>query len=248
MLRVVEPVKLSVYTDVMLNLFPESMLPQFPTIEHHAPKEIESASMRAISAELSARNIVVPEEQKPVVYRAIHASADFDYAQNLVFSDGVIPYALSLLRKKKPVIITDTNMALSGISQSVCAHLEIETHCFMADDDVAFASKESGLTRAACSVDKAARFFADGQGIPQRPIIFVCGNAPTALVRVRQLHDAEIFSPALVIGVPVGFVNVVAAKELILQSDLPCIVAQGRKGGSNIAAAIVNALLYEVRT
>ena len=140
---------------------------------------------------------------------------------------------------QKPVIVTDTNMALAGINKTACARLGIETHCFMADEDVREASKQSGLTRAACSVDKMAHLF----GNSSRPVIFACGNAPTALVRVRQLHDARLFSPALVIGVPVGFVNVVAAKELILQSEIPHIVARGRKGGSTIAAAIMNALL-----
>lgn len=243
----VEPVETTLYTDTMLQLFSEKALPQFSSIERHAPADIEAASMRTISSELSARGISVPEELKSVVYRAIHASADFDYAENLVFSPDVVPLAKKLL-SQKPVIVTDTNMALAGISKAVCARLEIETHCFMADEDVCAASKESGLTRAVCSVDKMARLFggADGKGKnPFHPVIFVCGNAPTALVRVRQLHDAGLFSPALVVGVPVGFANVVSAKELILQSDIPHIVAKGRKGGSTIAAAIVNALLYE---
>ena len=232
-----------------LELFSEDALPHFSSIERHEPQDIEAASMKTIAEELSAQGIEIPPEHKPVVFRAIHASADFDYARNLRFSDGVIPYALSLLREQKPVIVTDTNMALAGISKSVCARFGIEAHCFMADEDVVSAGKASGLTRAVCSVDKMARLFgkhdASTQGHATRPVIFACGNAPTALVRVRQLHDAGLFSPALVIGVPVGFVNVVSAKELILQSDIPHIVASGRKGGSSIAAAIVNSLLYQ---
>lgn len=228
-----------------LHLFSEESLPQFSSIEHHEPHEIEAESMRTIAAELSARGIVIPPEKQPVVYRAIHASADFDYAENLVFSPDAVEIAHHLLTQK-PVIVTDTNMALSGISKSACARLGIAAHCFMADDDVVAASKQCGLTRAACSVDKMARLFADGQGQCARSVIFACGNAPTALVRIRQLRDAQFFSPAFVIGVPVGFVNVVAAKELIVQSDIPHIVARGRKGGSTIAAAVVNALLYTV--
>ncbi|MDE6736235.1 MAG: precorrin-8X methylmutase, partial [Treponemataceae bacterium] len=193
-----------------------------------------------IADELTARGIVVPPERQAVVFRAIHASADFDYAESLVFSPGALDVARDVL-SRRPVIVTDTNMARAGISAASCARLGVETCCFMADDDVAAASQRSGLTRAACAVDKAARLFA----ACGRPVLFACGNAPTALVRLRQLHDAGFFSPAFVVGVPVGFVNVTAAKELILNSDLPHIVARGRKGGSSVAAAIVNALLAQ---
>ncbi len=230
-----------------LSLYSENFLPHFASIEHHAPEDIEASSMKTIAAELSAKGLSVPEEIRPIVFRAIHASADFDYAENLVFSEGLLPLAYDLLLQK-PVIVTDTNMALAGINKAACAGLGIESHCFMADEDVAAASRKSGLTRAVCSVDKTARLFGAESGKSLlRPVIFACGNAPTALVRLRQLHDAGIFSPALVIGLPVGFVNVVAAKELILQSHIPHIVMRGRKGGSTIAAAILNALLYCVK-
>lgn len=222
-----------------LELFPASALPQYPSVIPCVPHDIEAESFRTIAAELAARGAEIPEDRRPVVFRAIHASADFDYAENLVFSPDALAVAQDVL-SRRPLIVTDTNMARAGISARACARLGIETHCFMADEDVAAASRESGLTRAACAVDKAARLFA-GNG---RPVLFVCGNAPTALVRLRQLHDARLFSPAFVVGVPVGFVNVVAAKELILRSGMPSIVARGRKGGSSVAAAIVNALLY----
>lgn len=223
-----------------LELFPGDALARYPSVREFAPRDIEPESFRVIADELAARGIVVPPERQAVVFRAIHASADFDYAESLVFSPGALDAARDVL-SRRPVIVTDTNMARSGISAPSCARLGIETCCFMADDDVAAASQRSGLTRAACAVDKAARLFADGS----RPVLFACGNAPTALVRLRQLHDARFFSPAFVVGVPVGFVNVVVAKELVLHSDLPHIVARGRKGGSSVAAAIVNALLSQ---
>lgn len=223
-----------------LVLFPGDALAQYPSVRQCAPRDIEPESFRVIAGELAARGIVVPEERRSVVFRAIHASADFDYAESLVFSPGALDAARDVL-SRRPVIVTDTNMAKAGISALSCARLGIETCCFMADGDVAEASRRSGLTRAACAVDKAARLFAGGE----RLVLFVCGNAPTALVRLRQLHDARFFSPAFVVGVPVGFVNVVAAKELVLRSGLPHIVARGRKGGSSVAAAIVNALLYQ---
>ena len=153
-------------------LFSEDALPQFASIAHHAPLEIEAESMRTIAAELPLRGHTVSEEQRAVVFRAIHASADFDYAKSLVFSGGVIEHALDLLRTQKPVIVTDTNMVKSGISAAACAGFGIEVCCFMADADIAEASRTSGLTRAACSVDKAVRLFVNSTS-PARP------SAPT---------------------------------------------------------------------
>lgn len=221
-------------------LFSEDKLPVFPQIEIHAPSEIEKASMETIRSELSERKIILPKENEATILRCIHTSADFDYASNLVFSENACQKAKKILSEEKPVIVTDTNMALSGISSPACRKFGIEKVCFMADEDIAEASRKSGLTRAVSSIDKAAFLFKD------RPVIFAVGNAPTALVRIRQLHDAGLFSPRFVIGCPVGFVNVVAAKELILESDMDFIVAKGRKGGSTIAAAIVNSILYNI--
>ncbi len=215
-------------------------LPEFSSIEHHLPSEIESASMRTIMSELSEMGISVEKENEPVVLRCIHASADFDYAKNLVFSSGAVGKLSSILAHERPVIVTDTNMALSGISAPVCEKFGIEKVCFMADPEVASASKASGLTRAVCSVDKAVSLFSG------RPVVFAIGNAPTALVRIRQLFDAGVFRPAFVVAAPVGFVNVIPAKNLILESPLDSIVASGRKGGSPIAAAILNAVLYSL--
>ena len=213
-------------------------LGSFDSVRAFLPEEIEAESMRIIRGELSRMGISVPAEIEKVVLRCIHATADFDFASSLVFSKDAVSKAVSLLKNGKPVVVTDTNMALSGISSRFCASFGIEKACFMADDDVACASKKSGLTRAACSVDKAVRLFGG------RPVFFAVGNAPTALVRLRQLHDAGIFTPAFVVACPVGFVNVVQAKELVLSAPFDSIVARGRKGGSSVAAAIVNALLY----
>ena len=137
---------------------------------------------------------------------------------------------------KKAVFVTDTNMAKAGINKPALARHGCSCECFMADPDIAAAAKANGTTRAQASVDRAAAL--------GRPVIFACGNAPTALIRLTELIEQGCFRPELVIGVPVGFVNVVQSKELLIASGIPCIVARGRKGGSNVAAAICNALLY----
>lgn len=208
--------------------------------EHVLPSEIEKRSFEIITQELG-------EDQPdpvtaPVVKRVIHASADFDYAKNLCFSEDVIPKSLAAL-KAGAMVITDTRMAWSGINKKVLESLGGEALCFMADEDVALEAKASGTTRAQAAMVKATRLHAQN---PERPMIFAVGNAPTALIALDELIRAGKLSPALVIGVPVGFVNVVFAKELILDLPVPSIVARGRKGGSNIAAAIVNALLYMI--
>ena len=223
-----------------IKLISEDELPKFPQIEVHAPNEIELRSMEIIRSELSEKKIVLQKENEPTILRCIHTSADFDYAENLVFSQNAVKKLKRIFSQLRPVIVTDTNMVLSGISSPSCKKYGIEKVCFMADEDVAFSSKSTGLTRAACSVDKASALYKN------RPVVFAVGNAPTALVRIRQLYDAGIFAPQFVVAVPVGFVNVVSAKELILESGLDCIVSKGRKGGSTIAAAIVNSILYQI--
>lgn len=172
---------------------------------------------------------------EPIVKRCIHTSADFDYAKNLCFSEDVVEKALDAIRNGA-CIVTDTQMAKAGINKKVLAGFGGEVYCFMSDEDVATAAKEKGTTRAAISMEKAAEL--------NKPLIFAIGNAPTALVRLYELIDEGRLSPELIIGVPVGFVNVVQSKELIMEADVPYIVARGRKGGSNIAACICNALLY----
>lgn len=200
------------------------------------PNEIEKRSFEIIESEMG--NIILDPIQKPVIKRVIHTTADFDYLENLKFSDDVINKMISAL-KNGANIVTDTQMAKAGINKSVLAKLGGEVHCFMSDEDVAENAKKNGTTRASASMDKAAEIGGS--------VIFAIGNAPTALMRLRELMDEGKIKPAAIIGVPVGFVNVESAKELIMETDTPYIVAKGRKGGSNVAAAICNAVLYMIR-
>lgn len=206
-------------------------------IEHLLPEQIEQRSFEIIDGELEKRGIVLPKEQEMITKRVIHTTADFEYTDTLTFSEGAVGIARELL-KKGADIVTDTNMALSGINKRSLAGLGGEVHCYMADETVAKLAKERGTTRAAVSMEMAARI--------QEPVIFAVGNAPTALIQIYEMMQGSDWRPAFVIGVPVGFVNVEAAKELILQTDVPFIINRGRKGGSNVAAAICNALIYEL--
>lgn len=208
-------------------------------IEHILPGDIEKRSMEIIGEELAARGITLDPEQDPVIRRAIHTSADFDYAETLIFSEYAVRKARELIAAGAD-IVTDTNMALTGINKKRIAAFGGEVRCYMADEEVAREAKERGITRASVSMEHAAAdILASG-----RKTIFAVGNAPTALITLRNMYDEGKFTPDFVIGVPVGFVNVVEAKELILETDIPHIVNRGRKGGSNVAAAIVNALVY----
>lgn len=202
-------------------------------LEYVLPADIERRSFEIIESELDGREI--PEEIKPIVMRAIHTTADFDYLDNLYFSEGVVKTALELIGEGA-VFVTDTNMAKSGVNKAALARHGCECMCFMSDEDVAESAKQKGTTRACASVDKAAEL--------NKPVIYAVGNAPTALIRLCEHIEAETFLPKLIIGAPVGFVNVVQSKELLISTGVPCIVARGRKGGSNVAAAICNALLY----
>ena len=206
-------------------------------IEHLLPEQIEQRSFEIIDGELKKRGIVLPKEQEMITKRVIHTTADFEYTDTLTFSEGAVGIARELL-KKGADIVTDTNMALSGINKRSLAGLGGEVHCYMADETVAKLARERGTTRAAVSMEMAAKI--------QKPVIFAVGNAPTALIQIYEMMQGSDWRPAFVIGVPVGFVNVEAAKELILQTDVPFIINQGRKGGSNVAAAICNALIYEL--
>ena len=205
-------------------------------MEYIKPIEIEKRSMEIISESLEG--VAIPEENRDVLMRVIHTTADFDYVENLKFSDGAVAAGIEAL-KNGAHIVTDTNMAFSGINKKLVRQLGGDVHCFMADADVAGQAKARGVTRAVVSVEKACTLKHD--------LIFAVGNAPTALIRLDEMMKRRKVTPKLIIGVPVGFVNVVEAKETIMQSGVPYIVAQGRKGGSNVAAAICNALLYKIK-
>lgn len=207
-------------------------------IEYVRPQDIEKRSFAIISKELEEKGIVLPKEQELVTKRAIHTSADFDYAKTMTYSAHAVGIAKKLIQNGAD-IVTDTNMALAGVSKKELAKYGGEAHCFMAEEEVAKIAKERGVTRAAVSMEKAAQI--------EKPVIFAIGNAPTALIELYEMIQCGKYRPAFIIGVPVGFVNVEAAKDLILKTDVPYIINRGRKGGSNIAAAICNALLYELR-
>ena len=205
-------------------------------LEQVRPADIEKRSFEIITEELGDR-VLLPGTE-PIVKRCIHTSADFDYADNLVFSDNAVDRALDAVRRGAS-IVTDTQMARAGINKKRLARYGGEVHCFMSDEDVAETARLNGTTRAAACMDKSAELYGNER------LIFAVGNAPTALVRLYELVNEGVLRPELIIGVPVGFVNVVQSKELILGlKDTPYIVARGRKGGSNIAACICNALLY----
>ena len=201
------------------------------------PQDIEKRSFEIITAELGERTF--PAGIAEVVKRVIHTTADFDYADSLAFSPDVIEKAKAALAAGATVV-TDTNMALSGVSKATLAKLGGKAVCLMADEQVASEAKARGVTRAVVSMEHAAKF--------EGPLIFAIGNAPTALIRLHELIEEGIVAPALVIGVPVGFVNVIESKENIFavceKHHVPAIVAFGRKGGSTIAAAVCNALIY----
>ena len=204
-------------------------------IENIKPMDIEKRSF-AIITELLGDTKLDPENEL-VIKRVIHTSADFDYVQNLVFSEHAVAKGIEAL-KNGCDIVTDTQMARSGINKTILGSLGGQVRCFMSDPDVAQEARQRGITRAMVSMERAAAL--------NKPCIFAIGNAPTALLFLHTLIEAGRQDPALIIGVPVGFVNVVESKERIIGSRVPYIVARGRKGGSNVAAAICNAMLYQI--
>ena len=216
------------------------------------PAEIERESMRMIEQELSAQGARIPEENAAVVKRVIHTTADFDYAETLVFTENAVARALDYFGGRgtksvpagtcsadAPVIVTDTNMAKSGVSRPAMKKLGAECLCFMAEQFIAEEAKKRGVTRAVVSMEHALKQYPGA--------VLAAGNAPTALFAITEAIEQGA-RPALVVGVPVGFVNVVESKERLLETcrrhGVPAIVARGRKGGSTVAAAVLNALLY----
>lgn len=208
------------------------------TPQHHLPADIERTSFSIITEELAQRGVTLSPETEAVVKRVIHTTADFDYAQNLRFTDGAVAAGVAALRAGT-CIVTDTNMALAGVTKPGLKKVGGTALCYMADPEVAAIAKETGTTRAVASMHRAAQEHPNA--------ILAVGNAPTALLAIADEIEAGL-RPALVIGVPVGFVNVVESKEHLFavceQYGVPAIVAMGRKGGSNVAAAICNALIY----
>ena len=200
------------------------------------PADIEGRSFAIIESELAEAGVTLDPEQAPIVKRCIHTTADFEYAQSMVFANDAVARGIGALTSGCSMV-TDTQMAASGLNKRVLGRFGGEVLNFISDPDVAAEARERGLTRSAISMERAAAL--------GKPLVYVVGNAPTALVRIYEMmQEGSMVPPALVVGVPVGFVNVVESKELILQLDVPAIVARGRKGGSNVAACIVNALLY----
>ena len=207
-------------------------------IEYVLPGDIEKRSFAIIGEELAQRGITLAEEEEFITKRVIHTSADFEYANTLCYSKHAVEILLDLIQKGAD-IVTDTNMALAGINKNCLAKYGGAAHCFISEEEVAAQARQRQITRAAVSMERAMSI--------KKPVIFAIGNAPTALIRLYELAREGIFQPAFVIGVPVGFVNVEAAKELILETEIPSIVNRGRKGGSNVAAAICNAVIYRLR-
>ncbi len=203
--------------------------------ENIKPMDIEKRSFEIITEILGDTKL--DAENELVIKRVIHTTADFDYVQSLVFSPHAVAQGIEALRGGCD-IVTDNQMAKAGININILAKLVGDVMCFMADEDVAKEAKERGVTRAIVSMEHAARL--------PKPCIFAIGNAPTALISIHELIEKGALDPALVIGVPVGFVNVVESKELFVHSDIPHIIARGRKGGSNVAAAVCNAMLYQI--
>jgi len=197
------------------------------------PKEIERKSFEIIEERLSG--FCFPPGSRDIVKRVIHTTADFDYADNLVFSEGVIDRGIRAL-KEEAAIVTDTMMAYSGINKKAVSELGCSVHCFMADKDVAEEAEKRRITRAMVSMERAAAL--------EKRLILAVGNAPTALIAIYEMVRDGRLDPELIVAVPVGFVNVREAKELIIGSGIPHIAARGNKGGSNVAAAVMNALLY----
>lgn len=204
-------------------------------LKQYKPQQIEQESFAIITKELGDR--VFPREHEMIIKRVIHTTADFEYADSLYFSSDAIASVHAAIAEGA-TIVTDTNMALSGMNKNALEQLGLRAVCYMADAEVAAQAKARETTRATVSMEHAATLTSN--------LIFAIGNAPTALIRLHALIEQKKVNPKLVIGVPVGFVNVVESKELFYHGDIPCIISRGRKGGSTVAAAIINAIMYEI--
>ena len=200
------------------------------------PDEIEALSFKIIDEEAGRHDF--PSDKWSVVRRMIHTTADFEYIRSVRFHPDAISCGITALRNGKK-IVTDTNMARVGLRKHDLAHFGVETKCFMTDPVVIKIADETGTTRAKSAVDAAMADMKEG--------IYVIGNAPTALLRLVELVQAGKAQPALIVGLPVGFVNAAESKAALMELDHPYISNVGRKGGSSLAASVVNALAIMAR-
>ena len=173
--------------------------------------------------------------EEKIIKRAIHTTADFEYLDILKISETAVEKISNAL-KNKATIYTDTNMALSGINKRKLDALGCKYKCFVSDEEVAKLAKEKGITRSMAAVEVASK--------EEGKKVFVLGNAPTALYKVIEMHNTKQLEVEAVVGVPVGFVGAEESKDELEKTDIPFIISKGRKGGSNLAAAIINAILY----
>ena len=212
------------------------------------PEDIEKKSFEILTSQMDKDRLkFYTDDELLVVKRTIHTTADFDYQYNVIFQNNAIE-TLKYCIQSDAMIFTDTNMALSGINKRILTgKFSITPRCLIAEPDTVEYAKKNNTTRATASVDLAYQIRDEKQDLNKGkkiPIVFAVGNAPTALIRIHELLDK--YTPDFIIAAPVGFVNVIEAKELIKQSNIPAIICDGNKGGSNVCAAIINAVLLQM--
>ena len=212
------------------------------------PEDIEKKSFEILTSQMDKDRLkFYTDDELLVVKRTIHTTADFDYQYNVIFQNNAIE-TLKHCIQSDAMIFTDTNMALSGINKRILTvKFSITPRCLIAEPDTVEYAKKNNTTRATASVDLAYQIRDEKQDLNKDkkiPIVFAVGNAPTALIRIHELLDK--YTPDFIIAAPVGFVNVIEAKELIKQSNIPAIICDGNKGGSNVCAAIINAVLLQM--
>ncbi len=212
------------------------------------PEDIEKKSFEILTSQMDKDRLkFYTDDELLVVKRTIHTTADFDYQYNVIFQNNAIE-TLKHCIQSNAMIFTDTNMALSGINKRIMTgKFSITPRCLIAESYTVEYAKKNNTTRATASVDLAYQIRDEKQDLNKGkkiPIVFAVGNAPTALIRIHELLDK--YTPDFIIAAPVGFVNVIEAKELIKQSNIPAIICDGNKGGSNVCAAIINAVLLQM--
>ncbi len=212
------------------------------------PEDIEKKSFEILTSQMDKDRLkFYTADELLVVKRTIHTTADFDYQYNVIFQNNAIE-TLKHCIQSDAMIFTDTNMALSGINKRILTgKFSITPRCLIAESDTVEYAKKNNTTRATASIDLAYQIRDEKQDLNRGkkiPIVFAVGNAPTALIRINELLDK--YTPDFIIAAPVGFVNVIEAKELIKQSNIPAIICDGNKGGSNVCAAIINAVLLQM--